>query len=189
MNKLILIITIVLTCFSISNAQANTQSFNWKEFVSEEGKFKATFPIPPVKSVQEVNGLFGKLEHYKFEVSLSEPEVYFGVSYGDFPNILKFSSLEALRTNYDNVRDGMVNVAKDSAKLISEKDVYASNNLGRELVLKFNNGVVITHRMFLIENRQYQVTSSTKLMDNADIKRSVEKFENSFQLIDQPTKQ
>lgn len=183
MNKCWLVLIIAFLLFSACNAQNKGQKFDWKEFVSEEGKFKATFPVVPTKSVKETDGGISKIQSTRFEVSLAEPEIYFGVLYADFPNAPTMNQ-NALRANYDKIRDGFSKVV--DTELISERDVWVNEKLGRELVLKDIKQIVVTHRMYLIGNRQYQVTTTIKssLMKDAEIKRSIDKFFDSFQLVE-----
>lgn len=179
MNKSWLVLTTVFLLFSACNAQNKGQKFDWKEFVSDEGKFKATFPVIPTKSVKETDLGSGKLQTIRFEVSLAKPEIYFGVLYADFPNA-PIMNQDALKTNYDTVRDGFSKAA--NTKLISERDVWANGKLGRELVLNIEDGIVI-YRTYLIEKRQFQLITSTNssLMKDREIKKSIDKFLDSFQ--------
>ncbi len=55
----------------------------------------------------------------------------------------------------------------------------------RDFLKDVKQGVTI-HRMYLVGNRQFQLTVSTKssLMKDVEIKRSVDKFLDSFKLIE-----
>ncbi len=178
-----LVLTVVFLLFSACKAQNKTRNFDWKEFVSDEGKFKATFPFIPVKTVKEIDGGTGKIQTTRFEISLSEPEIYFGVLYADYPNAPTMNE-DALRTNYDNVRDGFSKAG--NGKLTSDRDVWANGKLGREIVFDFDNKTIVTYRTYLIGTRQFQVITSTKasLIKDAEIKRSIDKFLNSFQFVE-----
>ena len=169
--------------FSACNAQNKAQNFDWKEFVSDEGKFKVTFPVVPTKSVKETAGGISKVQSTRFEVSLLEPEIYFGVLYADFPTAPSMNQ-EALRAYYDKYRDALQKAS--DAELISERDIYVNGNLGRELVLKSKKQIIVTQQNYLIGTRSFQVmtTAKSSLMENAKIKKDVNKFLDSFQFIE-----
>ena len=171
-----------LFLFSACKGQNKTINFEWKEFVSEEGGFKATFPFNPVKSIKETDGGNRKIQSVRFEISLAEPEIYLGVMYADFPNVPEMNE-EVFRTYYDNIRNGF-KIAKDT-ELISERDVRVNGKLGRELTLKGGNQIT-KYRTYLIGNRQFQVITSTtsNLMNTASIEKDVNKFLDSFQLLE-----
>src|SRR5215203_17977 len=102
-NKSWLILTMVSLLFYACNAQNRSQTPEWKEFISEEGKFKATFPGIPVKTVKEKDSPNGKIQNPWFEVSL--PKSYFAIWYLDLPRESDFNQ-EELKTYYDDIRDG-----------------------------------------------------------------------------------
>ncbi len=79
MNKFWLILSLTIISFSACYSQKQAQKLDWKEFVSDEGKFKATFPDVPKRFVEELDKQDGKFQSYRFEVEL--PRKWFAVSY------------------------------------------------------------------------------------------------------------
>jgi hypothetical protein len=182
MNKFWLVLTIIFLLFSGCKRQSKSESLNWKEFVSDEGKFKATFPVNPTKTVKETDVPSGKLQNTRFESSSVEPVIYFGVWYADHSNVPNMNQ-DALRINYDNIRD--VFAKAPNTELLSEKEVWVNEKLGRELTLKTGNQTA-KNRMFLVGNRQYQLITSTNssVMEDAEAQRTINKFLDSFQLVE-----
>ena len=90
---------------------------------------------------------------------------------------------EALRTYYDNTRDEATRTT--STVLLNETDVWIDGKLGRESTWKIRNSTV-KNRMLLIGNRQYQMLISIEVavMENAGAQKTINKFLNSFQLIE-----
>lgn len=181
MNKLWVVLTIIFLSFSACKAQNKEQDFDWKEFVSEEGKFKATFPAIPARLTKEADSVQG-LQTVRFGVSIAQPEIYFGVWYADFPNAPAMDQ-ETLKNYYENMRDGFSKAP--NIELLSEREVWTDKNLGLELVLKTGNSIV-KNRFFLIKTRNFQVITSanSSVMEDAEVEKNVNKFLDSFQPIE-----
>lgn len=180
MSKIWLVLTMVFLFFSACNTQNKSRNFDWKEFISEEGKFKATFPAIPIKSATK-GGKDDQIPIDKYEVFFDEPFIYFGVWCKDFPAKSSMTQDE-FKTEYDDIQNRML---KDKAELVSSRDIWINGKLGRELVYK--SGILTTkYRVYSIGNRGYELITSTKssLLEDTDVEISVDKFLDSFQPID-----
>lgn len=98
MKKFYLVLIVVFLSLSSCKAQIDSKNFDWKEFVSEEGKFKARFPVTPEQTIRTSPLGNGKIQHPKIEVSL--PQMNFSVYYGDIPD-LKNLNQDELKDYYN----------------------------------------------------------------------------------------
>lgn len=183
MRKLCLVLTVIFLLASACNVQNKGGNFVWKEFVSDEGKFKTEFPGVPISSVEEIEWGETKLPSYRFEVF---SPMYLGVTYTNYPKPAS-ASRDELKRIYDYQRDLMLKWT--DSELISERDIWLGENLGREIVFKtetfliFNNR--ISHsRFYSIGNRTYQLnTSFNAIFRDASAEQNANKFLDSFELI------
>ena len=174
---------IIILIFSGCNIQ--NKKFNWKEFVSDEGRFKVMFPDIPKTSVEENDWKDVSISTYKFEVF---SQIYFSVRYSDYRNSSDGLDKDKLKYLYDYQRDFALKV--DKSELISEKDIWVGENLGREIVVSrktfFNLFKAInTYRFYSIEGRTFQLNASTQTF-NYDIKaiKDINRFFDSFEYIE-----
>lgn len=184
MNKFWLVLTIVFLLFSACEAQTKGQKFNWKEVVPVEGKFKATFPASPTKSIQEIVEGTEKAQLTFLKVSLIEPGITFSVSYADILHMPAMNQ-DDLKTFYKDHQDGFSKIP--IAKIMSARDVFVDGKLGLEMVLNYDDyGAVHTSRTYLIGKRLFQlgVTTKLSLMKDVEIKKGVDKFLDSFKTIE-----
>ena len=182
MNKLWLILTFIFLLGLSVNAQVKKEKLEWKELVSQTGRFRATFPFVPEISVNEQTTSAGKLLRHSYIASPTGSEIAFGVIYADILNPPK-SDEASLKARYDYIRDGFVTKAK--YELIREREIRVNGKLGRELIMKSEDG--ITHyQTFIVGIRSYQVLVAIDetLKENTEIKAKINKFLDSFQLIE-----
>lgn len=176
MNKVWVILTLLLISFSACDAQNRVLQPDWKELVSEEGKFKATFPGTPKTSVDKIVAETEKTPNGSFEVQL--PQRWFGISYQDSSKSLERDQVKA---RYDYLRDETLKLP--NTKLVTEREISLSGSLGREIVITLNK-TIITNRMYLIGNRLFQITTtiSPPLTEDKEVKKDSDRFLDSFQL-------
>lgn len=174
---------IIILLFSSCNIR--NKKFNWKEFVSDEGRFKVMFPNTPKKSVEENEWKDGSVSTYKFEVF---SQIYFSVRYSDYRNSSDDLGKEKLKYIYDYQRDFALKV--DKSELISEKDIWVGENLGREIVVSrktfFNLFEAInTYRFYLIKGRTFQLNASTQASNyDSNANKNINRFFDSFEFIE-----
>ncbi len=156
------------------------KEIEWKEFVSEEGRFKVNFPGAPRQSFKEIDTQAGKAKTTIYSVALTED--YFEVRYGDFPAEPDVDR-NNLKSYYDFIRDNTLKL--QSSTLLSERDLSLNGNPGRELVINFNENYTI-YRFFLIGNRIFQTTTRVGISrkDDPQIQERSNKFQDSFQIIE-----
>lgn len=156
------------------------KEIEWKEFVSEEGRFKIVFPGIPRQSFKENDTPNGKVKTTIFDLPLKGD--YFEVRYGDFPAEPDVD-YNNLKPYYDFIRDNTLKL--QSSTLLNEQDVFLNGKLGRELVTNFN-GTYIRHRLFLVGRRMYQTSTRVEIShkDNLEIQERSNKFIDSFQIME-----
>jgi hypothetical protein len=179
MKKFLLIFIAVFLTFSACKAQVKSADFDWKEFVSEEGKFKAKFPTTPEQTIRTSPLGDGKIKYPKIELSL--PQINFSISYGDIPDLRSLND-EELKEYYSYLRTQTIRL--NNSQLVSERSIMIDEKAGHEFIEKRNNKTV-THRMLLVENRLYQIGTEidTSLEDDDEVRKIVEVFLSSFQII------
>ena len=109
--------SIVMLFFAIGMPLASAADPpEWKEFASQEGRFKVLMPGTPEQDQSETESDFGKGVLH-MNVAQADKAMY-GANYCDFPAEIKNASLKQV---YDSSRDGAV--ANMEGKLASEKDI------------------------------------------------------------------
>lgn len=178
MKKVSLVLILIFLSLSACQAQVKNQSLDWKEFVSEEGKFKAVFPLTPEQSIRTSPLGDGKIQYPKVEVSL--PQMNFSIYYGDIPD-LRNLNLEELKEYYIYLRDTTLKL--NNSQLMDESEITINERQGYEFVENRNNKIV-TYRLLLIKNRLYQLKTEvdSSLKNEKEVKENVMKFFNSFQI-------
>lgn len=123
----------------------------WKVFESEEFEFSALFPNAPKEKATDLQAKAGVRTAHWF--SVEEGGIKYEISCTEYLRLPKMDK-GALKKNYDLNRDSMLK--ETGAILIDESDAALGKHLGRELVLKIGDEVVID-RMFTIDQRLYQL--------------------------------
>ena len=183
-KKISLTILLLVLNFGSVLAQSQNTTENksdlWKEFISTEAGFKMSFPGEPTTSSEVVMTTPIKRINHRFEVSLNRG--YFAVHFSDHPLLPKFDKDE-LKSDYEFLKTNTAKIT--NAEVISEKDVNLSNHLGREVIFKLKDEVVIV-RFFVIDKRLYQniVSISYSDLSNEKLKEEINRFFTSFTLID-----
>ncbi|MBA3694720.1 MAG: hypothetical protein H0W77_15040 [Acidobacteria bacterium] len=186
MNKFLLILSLTIISFSACYSQKQAQKLDWKEFVSDEGKFKATFPDVPKRFVEELDKQDGKFQSYRFEIEL--PRKWFAVSYYDTENSVTLNE-DQLNARYDYLRDETLKLPKYKYELMSERKISVNGKLGRETIFKVNNSTILTTRMYRVGNRFFQVSTTIhSLTADEAAKNDANRFLDSFQLIEDGSK-
>lgn len=177
MKKASLVLVSLFLSLSACKAQVENKSLDWKEFTSEEGSFKITFPGTPIKSVREKNLPTGKILNTWFEVAL--PKSYFALWYADLPTE-SISNQEEINSHYNYIRDGLV---QSNLKLVTEREVKLGKTLGREIIFTSPEGITFKTRLYLIGKRQFQLitTFDSPPKGSAETEKDANKFLESFQ--------
>lgn len=151
----------------------------WKDFVSDEGGFKVKMPLAPARVTSKIDMAFGKADLIQYRVLTAS--IAYIVSYVVFPSVIP--DAEEINARYDLIRAGMLSVAGN--KLVSERNVYVGEHLGKELVI---NAVDSTQsvRAFIVGPRLFSLYVFTKPGERAKHQSSINRFFDSFQLTNIP---
>ena len=181
MSKFISVSFLIIVSFSLCYGQKQSEKSEWKDFASEELKFKATFPGIPNATVDGLDAKLGKTYARWFIVTL--PHRFFGVSVSDFPNLPLMLREDQLKTNYDNLRDGVIK--QTGLKLVSERDIRLGEQYGREITLT-NDKEILTNRLYLVRQRLFQsiTTMQTSQAKDEGAQKDTLKFLDSFQFVE-----
>lgn len=150
----------------------------WKEFRSQEGRFSVLLPGTPTEGKESVDTALGPIEVHKFMIQVSS-ELACGVVYNDYPEAIVWQVNQAQLL--DIVRDGVVQSVQ--GKLRSERKVPLTSSPVREIVVDVGEEGTIRARLYLVEQRGYQVMAITG--HNKESSKDVEKFLDSFKLLGQ----
>lgn len=123
---------------------------DWKEFVSEEGRFSVLIPGVPKEVVREIDSPFGKSQGHYFNLSASAD---FGFSYTQFPVTVEVP--EFANRLLDRARDGIIEGLK--GKLLEEKDINLDGHPGRFIKAELTGGYTYRHKVFIVGSRSYQL--------------------------------
>jgi len=180
MKNLLLLFGSVLALGLTAYAQQVNKTVEWDTFESPAGRFKAAFPRSPERSVSEQDGPQGKYTVVEYSIIL--PYAAFMITYADFSKSAP-TNQDQLRAYYDRFRMKMIE--RSGARLVGERDVIASEHLGREVEMIVDDQNV-SYRVYNVGRRLYQtITSySTAIPSEFAIKKEVTRFLDSFQLIE-----
>jgi len=149
----------------------------WKLFTSESGGFSVRFPREPEKQTEQVNMPVG--EGYKkinmYMIMVRDPGFTYLVVYNEMPEW----NPEDADYIFDQARDG--GIASLNGKLISEKDIRLDSHPGREIKLNNSKGLYYRSRMYLVEDRFFQISVTT--LEKEAASSNIAKFLNSFELL------
>jgi hypothetical protein len=167
---------LVLAMFALCSvlAYADEEKADWKEFASQEGRFKVLMPGTPKQGKAETESDFGKGVLHMNTVQAGR--TMYGANYCDFPAKIKKVPIKQV---LDSSRDGAV--ANLEGKLVSEKDIKLDKRPGREVQIEVAGGKPLFRaRVYLVEQRLYQVVVfGTK---EAATSKKADKFLDSFKL-------
>jgi hypothetical protein len=126
------------------------------ELDSQEGGFRAKFPAAPQKTVKPIDTGFGKTDYTTYQhASLTALHM---VAYLDYPTAMKDNT--ELGLLYDQMKDMLV-LKQPSARVIEQREIVWGDYLGRDYVIEVN-GLTITLRAMIIEQRLFQLMVSTR---------------------------
>ncbi|MDB9524500.1 hypothetical protein PN498_00745 [Oscillatoria sp. CS-180] len=137
-----------------------------EDFSSEAGQFSISTPAPLEETQQSVDTPVGPIEIYTF--TAEQDDAAYVVAYSDYPpEIVEQTDPDQL---LDSSRDGAINNL--GGTLVSEEAIDLEGNPGRSLVIStdVNAGepAVIDSRIYLVENRLYQILVVMPEDDNDD---------------------
>ncbi|HKP35388.1 MAG TPA: TonB family protein [Pyrinomonadaceae bacterium] len=171
------ILLALFTCVPVCSAQTSsanqTQSSDWKEFVSSEGHFSVLVPGTPSLTRKTIHSSRGDIESFTYD--LDRDGALYSIMYIDIP--ISLPGPEATKRALDAGRNNMF--AKFSGlQLVSEKEISLAGNPGRE-ALVYNNRDVIRARHLMVKNRLYL---NVFLMPNRDALKTGTDFRSTENL-------
>jgi len=141
-----------------------------KPYHSKEGDFSVLFPGEPERKMQKLDTGIGKLEFVLY--SAETRKAAFAVGYVDYPEDMITDNM------LDDARDDIVKKVKGT--LESEKVLDYHGHVGREFEIKVQEQATVKARVFLIDDRLYQImviSGSERI-----IKTRGSKFLDSFEV-------
>jgi hypothetical protein len=155
------------------------RSGGWREFSSTEGRFRVQMPGTPVHKTQNVPLGGAQLVLHVFAHESAGGQEAYVVMYNDYPAALvQPGAAAAVLTG---AQDGAIR-GMPGSKLTSARDITLDGYPGRELALEVSGKGKVHYRLYLVNNRLYQVVAQ-QARPSAE---TVEKFFNSFQLLGAP---
>ena len=143
---------------------------NWKEAISEQGRFRILFPNTP-RLREDLSTLKG--------FSLVETSTSWTAYYLDYPEPRK-SDDGTLHSAYAGSVESIVK--RSQAQLLSQKDVRLNGRLGTECVIVNKAGLISYIRAFLYLRRMYmlEVDRKGEVVTEATVPKDVQQFFDSF---------
>ncbi|MBN2378454.1 hypothetical protein JXM67_01445 [candidate division WOR-3 bacterium] len=149
----------------------------WKKYTSEKGGFSVLFPGEPETQTQQVNMQVGesfqKINMYMF--MKQAPDFTYLVVYNKMPSWNPDDADYIL----DKARDR--GLASLNGKLLSEKDITLDFHPGREVKIRSPEGFYYRSRMYLVDDKFYQVSVTTVAEESSSA--NITKFLSSFKLL------
>jgi hypothetical protein len=154
----------------------------WKLFNSPDEKFRILFPGEPEQFKQNINSQVGPLELRMFMVERKQDGVGYAVGYTEYPQtyIDVLTQKNIIEKALDSAKDGALKNSQGT--LLSETKINLGSYAGRELKYTKPGKIIATHRIYLVENRLYQVIVETKEEKEKILTKSISGFFNSFKL-------
>ncbi|WP_256860815.1 hypothetical protein [Cylindrospermopsis raciborskii] len=155
----------------------------WQRFSSQEGKFSVLFPGTPRPGQQKMTSDNGELQVNLFTVNRPQEEAKYTVAYIDYPA----QYIQLLRSR--NLVEQAIEQGKSTAlqrvrgTVVSEEKKTLGDNVGIEVNYTTADGKVVKQRVFLVDNRFYQITAETTQKRQRFLTRSMQGFCDSFKLL------
>jgi len=142
---------------------------DWRETISDEGRFRILFPGPAQVDNDVVTAV---------GLKVIEPKTSWTVFYSDLGRVVPPNEA-AFRKAY---RAGLNGMTGEGRTLLSQRDVYLNGGLGTEFVIE-GAGLTSYMRAFVVGRRLYMLAAHRKEVDvstRADIPTDVRQFFDSF---------
>lgn len=175
--RLLVLAALLTSVLAITHAQTpavESKRENWKTYVSEEGRFSASFPGTPSVTSEKLQ--LPGVEFTLKKVMLDTRATY-GVIYADYPN--KFDSDIARKELLINAAKGAAGAI--DAEILENTETTVQGYPARLLKEQLKSGQIICARMILVDSRLYQV-AVTSPVPNKISKDEVPIFEAASSL-------
>jgi hypothetical protein len=160
-----------------ARAKEKEKDSDWKKFTSREGAFSVLMPGTPVAKREAVPTPIGQVVTHFFSLEVQQG-TNLTVSFAEVPQGL---------LGLEGVDDLLLTMARDAAvkqvdgKLLKDEPVKLNQRIpGREFQIDVGLGSILRMRVFLVQNRVYQIVAAGP-KDYATGK-DADKFLDSFML-------
>ncbi len=150
----------------------------WRSFQDPAGKFTVLMPGQPQQRRQQQQTRLGTLEIYTFAVEQPGLSAHL-VTYTDFPP--RFIQSADPNDLLDNGRDEVIR--RVQGQLLSEERITLGGSPGRELKLRAPGELIIHSRIYLVNQRLYQLIVVTPESKAPNLSGSIRGFFQSFRLL------
>lgn len=150
----------------------------WEQFSSREGGFSVLMPVKPTQKKQATNSGSLPLEANQFTASLEEGKITYSVSYTNFPN--EFAQLPP-NVLLDSLSSRFTSDSR--LKVLSQQDIRLGRYSGKEFKLETPGATIVKYRVYLVEQRLYQLIAEVPKDRESTLSSDTERFMSSFQLL------
>jgi hypothetical protein len=127
---------------------------NWKEFISEEGRFSILLPGTPEEVVRETDFPSGKTQGHYFNLRTYAD---FGFSYAQFPGTMETPELAKRFLDGSRARS-----IAGKGKLLEDQEISVDGHPGFFIKAEVTGGYIYRHKMFIVGSRSYQIVFVSK---------------------------
>lgn len=161
----------------------------WKEFISYEGRFRVLVPANMESGETDIDTELGPITYHTVYCQESGEEVdnyVYMVSYCDYPEFSMHSdSTELLKSFFDATIESATQSVQ--GELMYSSDITMKDYPGKIWRINYNdNDATIKTKAFVVGNRFYTV--QTISLKNKGLNPSIDKFLDSFELIEKDVK-
>ena len=161
-------------------ALSKTAKSKWQLFTGPDGSFKVLMPGKPEKMNQAQKTFMGKINLQIFLAKPEKQQVAYVVAYNDFPH--NYGKLANPQELLDNAQKMALKTTQST--LVSERNINSTNgHPGKEIEYVNSVGKVTRNRMFFAHGRLYQAMVITTRKQEKYLKKSIEGYLNSFQVV------
>lgn len=150
----------------------------WRRFQDPNGKFTVLMPGDPKQQRQQQQTRLGNLDIYTFAVEQPGLSAHL-VTYTDFP--AEFIQTVDPNKLLDSGRDEVLRRVQGS--LLSETRISLDGAPGRELMIKAPGELIIHSRIYLVNQRLYQLIVVAPASKATNLSGSIRGFFQSFRLL------
>lgn len=160
-----------VSCQPLATAQAvPIAQGDWQKFSSTAGRFSVLMPGTPTEETQTDKIEDGRT-YQQYYFTVTQPEGVYFVAYSEFPGS-EVSQVDA-DTILEAASEGIL---VDGGRLLSQREISLEGYPGREIEYEDSEGNLSNTRIFLVEERLYQLIA---IASNSD---DVSRFFDSFEL-------
>ncbi len=159
---------------------SKTAKSQWKVFTAPDGSFKILMPGKPEKKNQTQKTFMGPINLQIFLAKPGKQQVAYVVVYNDFPdNYGKMANPQELLDNAQKMA-----LKTTQSKLVKQRNLRSYNgHPGKEIEYINDAGKVTRNRMFFAHGRLYQAMVITTREQEKYLKKSIQGYLNSFQVV------